>query len=272
LGIGGEQFAYETRLLQPSGHRRSALAASRRPAGFADEHRQGRKDCLQARVDRRHMGDRLVQGHRVVLPVGQHMGGDDIDVVAQHVGMAQPEGPNVGIGDRYGGRVLGPCEQRDQRSRRLLAAQQHLVADHQQVDHVGVVVGERQCPLQLRRVPRRVAIDPRPQHHPHAQLSGDRRHRIESVVDAIGAYATGHFAQLSQIGFDLRPLDVQCRVGRGVAGSTERGIRQAGHAQVAGIGQRHRPALQNGPGEQHQDAEREPRHGGHLTPGRGGLS
>jgi hypothetical protein len=168
--------------------------------------------------------------------------------------------------------VLGPCQQRSQRSRRLLAAQQHLVADHQQVDHVGVVAGERQCPLQLRRVPRRIAIDPRPQYDPHAQLSGDRRHRIESVVDAIGTHAVGHFAQLSQISFDLQRFDVQCRVERGVAGSSERGIRQAGHAQVAGIGQWHRPALRHDPGEQHQNAEREPRQGACLTPGRRGFS
>jgi hypothetical protein len=59
LASNGEQFAHETRLLQPPGHRRSALAACRRPAGFADEHRQRRKNSLELRVDRRHVLDRL---------------------------------------------------------------------------------------------------------------------------------------------------------------------------------------------------------------------
>ena len=58
----------------------------------------GRHDLFADGID---MGRGARRRQRKILPIGQDMDGDEIDRVLQ-VGIAQPELPDVGIGDRLG--------------------------------------------------------------------------------------------------------------------------------------------------------------------------
>ena len=246
--FAGQQFTNESRLFQPPGNRCTALATGGGPAGFADQHRQGRKNRLHFGVDRNKMRHRLLDGHRSVFPVGQEVDGDDIDVLAQHVAMPTPEFPDIGIGHGNTRATPGGRQHVGQRRRRLLAAQQHFVADHQQVDHIGVIARQRQCALELRGIADAVAIDPGAQNHPQPELAGKRRHRIEATVDAVGAHAAADRADQAQIGFDHRRCYGQCRIKRAVAGAPKRGVGDAGQTRLGDLRQGHWPALRKGPG------------------------
>ena len=74
------------------------------------------------------MGGRAPSRDREILPIRQHVDGDEIDR-ALHVGIAQPILPDVGIGDRHRHLRLDLADDRHEIGRRHLPAQQHLVAD-----------------------------------------------------------------------------------------------------------------------------------------------
>ena len=71
-------------------------------------------------------GDRRRQ--REILPIGQDVDGDEIDVVLQ-VAIAQPELPDVRIGDRHRDLRFDLADDGAEVGRRHFAAQQHFVAD-----------------------------------------------------------------------------------------------------------------------------------------------
>ena len=82
--------------------------------------------------------DRLLVGE--VFPVGQHVGGDEIDGVGE-LRIVAPDVPDFARGDRDIDRFLHPLDQLDQVVDLLLAAIDRLVADDD-ADHVAVVPGE----------------------------------------------------------------------------------------------------------------------------------
>ena len=69
------------------------------------------------------------------------MDGDEIDRVID-VARAQPEFPDIGIGHRHAGLAFHIADGRGEILRGHFAAQQHLVADDERADHVGILLGE----------------------------------------------------------------------------------------------------------------------------------
>ena len=115
---------------------------------------------------------------------------------------------------------------------RHLAAQQHLVADHERGDDAGIFLGETDRGRNLRGVLQPVAAEPDALHHLEPGLGGQRRHLVEAVLDRIGPHAVGDLGELRQI---LRDL-----LGRNMRGRVKRRLRAAerrvGHAEQLRLG------------------------------------
>ena len=94
------------------------------------------------------------------------------------------------------------------------AAQQHLVADDDRLDHVGKPLGQRDRRLDLLAGEVRRARQPQPLHHLHAVALGDLGDLVEPVVDRIGADAIGDLLELGQVLVDLPGLDRNIRAER----------------------------------------------------------
>ena len=75
------------------------------------------------------MGGGVFRADREVLPIGQDVDGDEIDRVIDFA-VAQPVFPDVGIGDGNRDLRLDRADVGGEIGGRHLAAQQHLVADH----------------------------------------------------------------------------------------------------------------------------------------------
>ena len=86
---------------------------------------------------------------------------------------------------------------------RHLAAQQHLVADHDRGDDAGIFLGQAHHRRDLREVLQPVAAEPDPLNDLQPDLGGECRNLIEAVVDRIGAHAVGYLGELRQILGDL---------------------------------------------------------------------
>ena len=101
---------------------------------------------------------------RIVLPVRQDVHGDEIHR-ARQLAIAQPELPDIGIGDRHFTLRLHARDVFAQGRRRHFTAQQRLVADDHRAHGVGKAVGERDAggDLVLRAVG--VARHPKPEQH-----------------------------------------------------------------------------------------------------------
>ena len=260
--LAGKEPAHEARLLQAPGDCGPALAPGRRPAGLGDIDRQGCEGLIKAAGDGGHMVHRLVQGHGLVLPVGQDVGGDHIHLPAQDGAVAQPELPDVRIGHRDLGLAPGPGQQAGQGLRREFPAQQDLVADDQQVDHVGMAAGQGQGPFELGGTGLGVPVDPGPEQDPQAQAAGDLRDRVQPMVQPIGPHAAGQGGELAQVGLDaVRGYD-QIGVVGGLAWPTEGGVGDAGEPRLTHLGQGDRPAAVQGPGQQGSQGRRQHQEGG----------
>jgi hypothetical protein len=214
------------------------------------------------------MVDRLLDADRFVFPVGQDVRRDDVDMLAQCRPVTQPEFPDIGVGHRHRRLAPGAREQRGQRLGRQFAAQQDLVADHQQLHHVAILVRQVQRAAQLGFVGRRVAPDPGAEHHAQPEAAGDGRHRVEAVVEAVGTHAAGHRPEQAQVGLDGLRRDVQARVEGRLAGAAEGRVGDAGQhlrpGRTGRLGQGRGAALRyrlrqdqrqrNGEQEQHRAA------------------
>ena len=94
-------------LLDPARPRIRAHAAVARPAGLADHDLLAGKALLHLAVDREDVlldaqpavGLAPIEADRFVLPIGQQMHRDEVDLVGE-LRVAQPELPDVGIGHR----------------------------------------------------------------------------------------------------------------------------------------------------------------------------
>ena len=102
------------------------------------------------------------------------MNGDEIDGVLQ-VAVAQPEFPDVGIGDRHRHLRLDLADDGAEVGRRQLAAQQHFIADDDGANDVGIFLGEIDGGRDLLAVERGVVGEPQP--HQHLQAVALRRWR-----------------------------------------------------------------------------------------------
>ena len=148
------------------------------------------------------MGRGARRRQRKILPIGQDVDGDEIDRVLQ-VGIAQPELPDVRIGDRLGDLGFDLADDGAEIGRRHFAAQQHLVADDHRPDDVRILFGKRHGGGHLRPVVRDAVGQPQPLQDFEPIALGDFRNLIEAVLDRIGADAIGVARQEFQILVDL---------------------------------------------------------------------
>ncbi len=120
-----------------------AHASGARPAEFADHDLLAGKIIGDVPADRRDMIGGLRSPDRIVLPVRQDVHGDEIDR-ARELAIANPELPDVGIGDRHFHLGLHARDVFAQGRNRNLAAQQRFVADDHRAHGVGIVgAGDR---------------------------------------------------------------------------------------------------------------------------------
>ena len=179
-----------------------AHAARARPAELADHDFLAGKHGSDLVADGDQMSGGAGRRDREILPVRQHVNGDEIDR-ALHVRIAQPKLPHVRIGDRHGHMRLDLADHRDQVRRRHLPAQQNLVADDDGDDDVrkflGVGDGSRDLPAGLFRI----AGDPHAVHHLQPVAARALEHIVAAVIDRIGADAVGVFGKERQVFVDL---------------------------------------------------------------------
>ena len=145
---------------------------------------------LHTRGDCVNVFDRVMDRNRVVLPIGQYVYGNDIDMLCQWR-MAQPELPHVRIRHGHGRYLFGLGEYPAQSLRRELAAQQHFIANHQQVNDIFELVCQGDAPGQFLPVLYFVTRQPYTQLHAHFQLLDNARHCIEPLGQAVGTNAVG---------------------------------------------------------------------------------
>jgi hypothetical protein len=144
------------------------------------------------------MGGGMPGADRKVLPIGKDMNRDKIDGFIDFA-IAQPIFPDIGIGDGNGNLRLDRTNESREVGRGHLAAQQHLVADHQAGDDPRIFLGQADRSRNLRKVLQPVAAEPYPLNDFQAHLRGQRRHLVEPIFDRIGAHAIGNLGKLRQI-------------------------------------------------------------------------
>ena len=154
------------------------------------------------------------------------MDGDEIGGRGD-VAVAQPEFPHIGIGHRHLHPRLHRADGVGKVGRRHVAAQQHLVADHQGADRVRIAVGELDRGLDLQPGCWRDCSTARsPCNTLRPCLAAIGGHLLEPLIDDIDAHAVGQPGQLVQILLDLGGRDDGFRVERRLR-PAERGIGQA---------------------------------------------
>ena len=144
--------------------------------------------------------------HRHVFPIGQDVNGDEVDGLVD-LAVAQPEFPDIGIGDGHLDLRLDRADVGGEIGRRHLAAQQHLIADHQRGNDAGILLGQADRGRNLGEVLGRLLPSQMPCNHLQPDLGGLRRNLIEPVLDRIGADAVGDSGELRQVLRDLFRLD-----------------------------------------------------------------
>ncbi len=88
------------------------------------------------------MRGRLFGARRNVLPIGQEMGGDEIDVLT-YFAVTQPEFPDIGIGHRHIHARLDRADDLPQVGDGHLSPQQHFAADDNGRDRAGMILHQR---------------------------------------------------------------------------------------------------------------------------------
>ncbi len=216
-----QNFGNETRLVDAGSQRAVAHPPMARPAGLADQDLlagKGRDHLLANFVD---MRGRIFGARRNVLPIGQEMRGDEIDILAD-LAIAQPEFPDIGIGHRHVHARLDRADDLAQVAHRHLAAQQHLAADDDSRDRARMVLDQVDRDVGEVGVLRAIAPDPDAEQHLQSDLRRQFGHLVEPVVDRIGADAFGDFGKFAQILRDLFRTDDQRRIMRGLLAAERR--------------------------------------------------
>ena len=253
------ELAHEARLVDSAGHGRIPLAAFAGPAGLSDQHVLAIEHLAHALGRAGDVVDGGVDAHRVILPVRQDVDGDERDMPGQ-LGVLAPELPDISVGH---GHIDGTAYLIDvfgHLLRRLLTAQQHLVAHHDAADGIGVLTGQLDGTLDLDVVLVALTADPDPQQHLHAQRLGHLGHLVQPLDDRIGAHALRTGGQDGQVFAQPRFRDHGTGIQRGLAGLAERRIGDALQLVVGRIDHRLRRAL-GAPPSQHQQGRQHAQQG-----------
>ncbi|CRQ88084.1 hypothetical protein PAERUG_E5_London_17_VIM_2_12_12_05150 [Pseudomonas aeruginosa] len=216
----------------------AAHAPVARPADLGEQQRLPREGGLEFARAFEHEVHRV--GHRRGLPVGQDVGGDQVDVLRQFRVFAV-DVPLFGGGHRNLDRRADPVEVGDQLFRRHLAAEQRLVADYHS-HHARRLVGDADGAGDLGLVAGQVRAEPDAQADAQAERLGQRRDVAERALDRIGADAVGVPGDQFQVGAHLfgagvaaalRVL-VEAERREGEAGDAFRPVRYADRTVVQG--------------------------------------
>src|SRR5208282_2055891 len=159
-----------------------------------------------ARVNRHDVIDRMFDLDGIVLPIRQDMDRYKVDMGGEPR-IPQPEFPYVGVTHGLfdsrpyafdiAGELLG-CK---------ILAQQHLVADDDAVDDVGIAVGEADHAPDFALVDVGLAPEPGTLHHLHAQWAGISWNHLEPLKARIGSNRSGALRKHVDILQNLR----ECR-------------------------------------------------------------
>ncbi|MCY1273615.1 hypothetical protein D9M70_222250 [compost metagenome] len=174
-------------------------AAVARPAHFRQQQRLLREGLLQvlgALQDE--LGGVL---HRHELPVGQHVGGHQVDVLGQFR-VLQPDVPLLGGGHRHLHRGADTVQVIHQVLAADLATEQGLVTHHH-ANHAAGRVGDFDGLGDLALVAFLVRADPHTQGHPQAEFLGQARDVGQAAVHRVGADVVGLLAQQFEVLADL---------------------------------------------------------------------
>ncbi|CEG08012.1 hypothetical protein BN961_01420 [Afipia felis] len=221
-----ENLRHHECLIGKRGERAVAHAAGAWPAGFADQDFLVGKRHRHAFANLVDMARRVFRAHRKIFPVRQDVNGDEIDRII-NLAVAQPEFPHVRVGDRHVFNAgFNVANRRNQIGCGHLAAQQHLVADHQRLDRSGITLRQRHGGVDLQAVPETVAAEPDALNDLQPDFRRLARHLVEAAVHRIGADAIGDLGELGKILRDLLNRHVQRRIERALR-ATERRV---GHA------------------------------------------
>jgi hypothetical protein len=257
LGLGhAHEAAHEPGLVDPARHGGLALAPLARPAGLPNQDWPPGECRRHPLPHPPHLLQGLVDPVGLVFPVGEQVDGQEVDL-RRDLGVPEPELPDVGVGDRLPHARLDPAHQLRHLHPGALAPEQHLVADDDRADHVGVAAGELHHPLDLLRRDLRVDPDPGPEHHLQPVRPGDLGDDLEPD-HGVGAHAAEVAGQEPEVPLHLLPGDDEGRAqGRLVAG--EGGVGDALHPAASGnrLLDRHRasePVPRSGQG---QDGQRD---------------
>ena len=97
-----------------------------------------------------------------VLPIREEMNGDEIDVSGDFP-VAQPEFPDIGIGNRNIRASLDRADDFPEVGHDHVAAQQHLTADDDGSDRSGMIPGQRDRRVREQSVLRAIPSKPDPE-------------------------------------------------------------------------------------------------------------
>ncbi|MNQ63028.1 hypothetical protein D3C85_773950 [compost metagenome] len=237
LGVEGvDQGAQVDGLVRLGGVGAAAHAAVARPAHLGQQQgllREGLLQVLGALQDE--LGGVL---HRHEFPIGQHMGGHQVDVLGQF-GVLEPDVPLLGGGHRYLHRGAYPVEVDDQVLAADLAAEQRFVAHHH-ANHATGGIGDLDGLGDLALVALLVRADPDTQGHPQAELFGQARDIGQGAVHRVGADAVRLLAHQLEVLADLLVVGVAVLLGvliraegrEGVTGNLFRPVRRGNRAVV----------------------------------------
>ena len=189
---------------------------------------------------------------RHLLPVGQKVDGDEIDMVGQF-GVAHPDIGRLGGTHRQGGTPTDPVEVGDHLRHGHIATQQGLVAHHDP-DHVAVALGQHLGQtIQFLVVFLRVRPDPGPHRDIEAVLARQMRHLGQGILDRVGPHRMDRVLEQGQVLIDLLDLrvDVFGRIAVGAHG---------GEGEPLQLGRPHRflgGLIEQGPGDHGQEGNQE---------------
>ncbi|MNC11981.1 hypothetical protein D3C75_596920 [compost metagenome] len=198
-------------------------AAVARPADFRQQQRLLGEHLPQLAGALENEVDRVFLRHE--FPVGQHVGGDQVDVLGQ-LRILLPDMPLLGGGHRYLERRAHAVQVADHLLDGDFLAEHGFVADHHAHD-AALALGDLDAALDLPLVGGLVVAQPDAQGHAQAGFLGQARDFAEHAIDRVGADVVGLSAQqlevgthlvLARIGAVLRAL-VQAERREGVAGN-----------------------------------------------------
>ncbi len=193
------------------------------------------------------MHEAVLDGHGLVLPVGQDVHGEEVDVPG-HLRVPEPKLPHVRVGERHRRAGTDALDLLDELLPGQLAAQQGLVADDDRLDALGVRRRGAQCCFDLLGVVLGLAADPDAQQHVEVVSGGELGHRVEPLPRAVGAHAAGTRCEVGEIVLDL-PLRHDEFLVEGRLAAAIRRVGQTLELAARRIGQADRPAEPGPEGE-----------------------